>query len=258
MKRLSDLKLLGLVAFLTVALVFIGLSFVQGQEATISKGKPVKPEKKPGKPGGNDSQDMPLCIDFEGQLTASVDPLCDSGKGVDVYAGRNWGITIKIHKKTRDPYLIVSPAPLPLNPMDGDPGLTTGFLPVLGSNGRISEPEFTVSVGVNVKDMAIGADHWTNGRLRFKDDYGTFFTIFWGPYVLPDGRWRTNPSAPAIHIHRNDDADGKRNWSVMTQEDEGARSGYHTAFLWGLTPGSDLMQYCGAYQVSFSYFAIEE
>jgi len=47
MKKLLDLKLFGLVVILTVALVFIGVDFVESQVKTL--GKPDKPDK-PGKP----------------------------------------------------------------------------------------------------------------------------------------------------------------------------------------------------------------
>jgi hypothetical protein len=46
MKKLLDLKLFGLVAILTVALVFIGVDFIESQIKT--QGKPPKPPK-PGK-----------------------------------------------------------------------------------------------------------------------------------------------------------------------------------------------------------------
>jgi hypothetical protein len=42
MKKLLDLKLFGLVAFLAFALVFIGVDFIEGQA---KKGKPDKPSK---------------------------------------------------------------------------------------------------------------------------------------------------------------------------------------------------------------------
>ncbi len=46
MKKLIDLKLFGLVAFLAFVLVFIGVDFIEGQVKTL--GKPDKPDK-PGK-----------------------------------------------------------------------------------------------------------------------------------------------------------------------------------------------------------------
>ncbi len=46
MKKLLDLKLFGLVAILTVALVFIGVEFIESQVKT--QGRPDKPDK-PGK-----------------------------------------------------------------------------------------------------------------------------------------------------------------------------------------------------------------
>ena len=48
MKKILDLKLLGLVVILTVALVFIGVNFMEGQVQT--QDKPDKPFQ-PGKPG---------------------------------------------------------------------------------------------------------------------------------------------------------------------------------------------------------------
>ncbi len=48
MKRFCNLKIFGLVAILIVALVFIGVDFIESQEKT--KGKPDKPFQ-PGKPG---------------------------------------------------------------------------------------------------------------------------------------------------------------------------------------------------------------
>ena len=49
MKRFCNLKIFGLVAILTVALVFIGVDFIESQEKT--KGKPDKPFQ-PGKSEG--------------------------------------------------------------------------------------------------------------------------------------------------------------------------------------------------------------
>jgi hypothetical protein len=51
MKKLLDLKLFGLVVILTVALVFIGVDFIEGQKK--DKPDPGKPDKpfQPGNPG---------------------------------------------------------------------------------------------------------------------------------------------------------------------------------------------------------------
>ena len=65
-------------------------------------------KKSPAKVKPDDSvQDMPLCFDFDetdSVLIPNVNPLCDSIKGVEAYTGRNWGITINIHKRVSDPY----------------------------------------------------------------------------------------------------------------------------------------------------------
>lgn len=58
MKRFRNLKIFGLVVILTVALVFIGVDFIESQEKT--KGKPDKPFK-PGKSEGE-------WIEFTGDL----------------------------------------------------------------------------------------------------------------------------------------------------------------------------------------------
>jgi hypothetical protein len=64
MKKLLDLKLFGLVAFLAFALVFIGVDFIEGQ---------VKVQAKPDKPGKPDkpSTSKTEWIAFEGDLVGS-------------------------------------------------------------------------------------------------------------------------------------------------------------------------------------------
>ena len=62
MKKLPDLKLFGLVAILTVALVFIGVDFIESQVQT--QGKP----DKPGKPGKSKAE----WIQFAGDLVTPL------------------------------------------------------------------------------------------------------------------------------------------------------------------------------------------
>ena len=106
----------------------------------------------------------------------------------------------------------------------------------------------------------------TTARLRFKDDNGEEYHLFWGPGPWPGGKRWTNPSAqsaPFVSVQRNLDVgeiDPKSNWNVNTNEEIGEfnlRKGMHTAFLWLLSKPYTF-DYCGAYDVSFSYIATEE
>ena len=66
MKKLLDLKLFGLVAILTVVLVFIGVDFMEGQVQTLAK------PDKPGKPD-NPKADQ---ITFSGNLEGDAAVYC--------------------------------------------------------------------------------------------------------------------------------------------------------------------------------------
>lgn len=273
MKKIHNLKLFGLVAILTVALVFIGVDFIEGQKTTERKGNPNKP-KPPGK-GEISFQNMPLCIlSLAGKIgKLGNNSLCDSVGGVTAFAGRQWSISLEIHKNTSDPSLTLS-LDSQLGHIEGsDPNpLTDGGYyngrddptdpcptPTLLDGGRIFGPQFAVGVGIsldNIKDMEPGEYKEVEAELIFKDDYGDEYHLFWGPGLFPGGIERTNPSAPDVYVVRNSDANGKRNWLVYTQA-ESARGNAHTAFLWKLSKPWT-WDYCGAYNVSFSYTAIEE
>ena len=60
MKKLLDLKLFGLVAILTVALIFIGVDFMEGQVQTLAK------PDKPGKPDNPNAEQITFWGDLEG------------------------------------------------------------------------------------------------------------------------------------------------------------------------------------------------
>jgi hypothetical protein len=259
--RISKSKIGGFGLIIMVSCLILAFVWV-----TLDLSGTILAQKKtpPGQDKKVDStQDMPLCFDFDeadSKLIPNVNPLCDSIKQVDAYAGRNWGITIKIHKRISDPYLhLLSLDPLPW--IEGDPEVGTGIMPVLGSGGgdwRISEPEFQVALGVNVQDMAPGASLWTIARLRFRDDDGNFCTLFWGPGSFGPYQ-RSNESAPTVHVQRTDDGTGLRNWYVTSQvEDRGGYVNVHTAFLWVVNPATDIFEYSGAYNVPFIYSAIQE
>jgi hypothetical protein len=88
---------------------------------------------------------------------------------------------------------------------------------------------------------------------------GQEYQLIWGSDLLPGGFQRTNPSAPDISVLRNPDDNGKRNWDVNTNpEIGGERDGAHTAFLWWVLSPHGPRDYCGAYDVSFNYFAKEQ
>jgi hypothetical protein len=200
--------------------------------------------------------------------------LCDSISGVTAFAGRRWGVGLEINKNISNPYLILSLGnPLTRILGDLDPKTDGGYydgdgqdpcpLPFL-YDGVISEPQFVVGEGlvlVNIKNMGVG-EHWdTVARLIFKDAKGLTYHLFWGSGLMPGGFRLTNESAPDVYVVRNADEDegGKRNWYVTTNaEEEGPpREGLHTAFLWKLSKPWTF-DYCGAFDVSFSYTAIEE
>ena len=236
--------------------------------------KPGKPDKPPGDDGGDTFKDMPVRIDFGvGEITPSENPLCASTEGVTAFAGKNRTITLSIHKRIMDPYLVLSlGSPLAVDDVgpdvDPDPATDGGYfdgdgqpscpLPILDS-GRLSEPELQVGIGVNVKDIDPETHLMTNGRLRFKDDVGQEYQLLWGADLQPGGFQRTNPSAPDIYIYRNPDDNGKRKWDVYTNPEAGSgRDGAHTAFLWWVLSPHGAHDYCGAYDVSFYYIATEE
>ena len=60
MKKLLDLKLFGLVAILTVVLVFIGVDFMEGQVQTLAK------PDKPGKPDNPNAEQITFWGDLQG------------------------------------------------------------------------------------------------------------------------------------------------------------------------------------------------
>ena len=229
--------------------------------------------KKPGS-GDDTFRDMPLCIEFgDGKISPSENPLCASTEGVTAFAGRNRTITLSIHKRIENPNLVLSLGPKLVADttgpdVDPDPAADGGYFdgpgqpecppPVLGS-GRLSEPELQVGISVNVKDIDPETPLMTNGRLIFKDDVGQEYQLIWGSDPQPGGFQRTNPSAPDIRIFRNPDDDGKRNWDVDTNpEIGGERDDAHTAFLWWVLSPHGAHDYCGAYDVSFNYFAKEQ
>jgi hypothetical protein len=281
MKKIHNLKLFGLVAFLAFALVFIGVDFIEGQKKE-TKGKPDKPPGQ-GKKGDDAFQDMPLCIVFGpgeeiGPLVTNDNPLCDSISGVTAFAGRRWGIGFEIHKNTSDPsFFLTLGDRLPVDTGDPNPATDGGYYeyfcdpPDLGDDGRIFVPQFGVGVGKecpNIKDMPINTPLPTDAQLIFEDDDGDEYHLFWGPGPWPgDNPW-TNPSAPDVKVVRNHDiiivGDDQSNWNVTTNKedriDPADETGYedvHTAFLWKLSKPWT-WDYCGAFDVSFSYFAIEE
>jgi len=113
-----------------------------------------------------------------------------------------------------------------------------------------------VGIGVNLQDMDPGTGTGVNARLYFKDDSGLLYMLCWGPAPMPGGFQQTNPSAPWVEVIRNEDADGLRNWDVTTIGENRGVGDVHTAFLWASIDGP--WEYCGAFDVSFSYFAIQE
>ncbi|MGD8538271.1 MAG: hypothetical protein PVI66_06115 [Candidatus Aminicenantes bacterium] len=237
----------------------------------------AKPDKPPGqdKKGDDDAfQDMPLLIDFfAGELHSSSLPLRDSDRGITVFAGRRWGIVLEIQKNISNPYLILNlgdrltdnreypgdPNPAADGPDEGDFGNYLDFAPepILDPTGRIYEPRFMVGERVPIKDsLAISID--TGAKLYFKDAMGQTYHLFWGPDAQPGGAQRTNPLAPPVTVYRRHaEGESPRNWDVYTNADSSDRYNKHTAFLWLLSKGWTL-DYCGAYDVSFSYHAEEE
>ncbi len=248
-KHIAKIGIIGLAAIFLLSMAFISSAQMSVQ-------------KKPIKPPSDDFQDMPLCIDFlTGDLNPNIDPLCNSSRGITAYAGRRRTINLTIRKNVKDPYLTMSLGGyLTAELGDPDPANDGGDLPVLGpypvlSAGRISSPELQVGIEVNIKDMEF-TEIGTNARLYFEDESGLLYMLCWGPAPMPGGFQRTNPNAPFVSVTRNDDAAGKRNWNVTTlDQDRGLYLDVHTAFLWvSIGP----WEYCGAFDVSFSYFAIQE
>lgn len=97
MKKLLDLKLLGLVAILTVALVFIGVDFIEGQ---------VKIQAKPDKPGESKTE----LITFEGDLEGyqPVDGCCPNAGPFPEYTMTLPNGVGDIPKGTYDGYLFIN------------------------------------------------------------------------------------------------------------------------------------------------------
>lgn len=281
MKKILDLKLFGLVAILTVALFFIGVNFIEGQVKTQDK-----PDTPPGKDkkGDDDAfKDMPVCISLgPGEINEiGSKSLCDSTKGVTAFAGRRWGIGVSINKNTSNPSLSLTLGER-LDEENGDPfPRSDDYEPNFDVSGRMSEPELWAGVGKecpNIKDMPLPPSseedppNWilTEAELRFRDDNGNVYHLFWGPGLWPGDRPWTNDNpllAPEVYIERNADkptpVGDHRNWDVYTQAGEvvegdgNPRAGKNTAFLWVRLAGWTWV-YCGAYDVPFSFYAEEE
>ena len=129
--------------------------------------------------------------------------------------------------------------------------------PFLDSSKRIYEPQLVVGERVQIKDMTAD-DLGTIAKLFFKDATGQTYHLFWGPDAQPGGAQRTNPSAPPVTVYRRHaEGESPHNWDVYTNADSGDRANKHTAFLWLLSKGW-ILDYCGAYHVSFIYHAEEE
>jgi hypothetical protein len=236
-----------LVIFGFAAIFLLGMaSESTAQNATVQKGKPPK----------DSVQDLPVCAYFNaGHLGTATVPLCDSSRGISAYVGRNFNIKVAIRKNLSNPYFSLD-LTNPLDWIEGDPIPVAGLpLPTLGSDPRISEPDLQAGVEVLLIDLTTTIG--TNARLYFKDDNGVLYLLHWGPIEFPGHNQRTNPDAPFVWVTGYTDDDGKRNWSVETlAETDGVRSGIHTSFLWVSVSGP--WEYVGAYNVSFSYNAIEE
>ncbi len=219
------------------------------QNVTVQKGKPPK----------DSVQDLPVCAYFNaGHLGTTTIPLCDSSRGITAYVGRNHNIKVAIRKNLSNPYFSLD-LTNPLGWIDGDPEQVAGLpLPTLGSDDpddpRIFAPE--LQAGVLIPLIGLEGEMGTNARLYFKDDNGILFLLHWGPFEFPGDNQRTNPGAPYVRITGSTDDDGKRNWLVETTAKDGVRSDIHSAFLWVSVSGP--WEYVGAYDVSFSYNAIEE
>lgn len=279
-KLITRLGILGLAVILCLSLA----SYSIDQEAITQ----AKPDKPPGqdKKGDDAFQDMPLFIDyFAGELHSSSLPLRDSERGITAFAGRRRTIFLEINKNISNPHLYLTlgnrltadpedPDPANDGPEPGDYGNYPDFAPPpdldLGGNpaGAIIGPEFMAGVGVNIKDMI--EDYLpTMARLHFKDAQGRTYYLFWGPGPWAGGKLWTNPdplSAPHVIVDRLHEITGDgvilspRHWNALTHAEvgnENPRENKHTAFLWLISKGW-IPDYCGAFNVSFSYHAQEE
>ena len=236
-----------LLIFGFAAIFLLGMAWDStAQNDTVQRGKPPK----------DSVQDLSVCAYFNAGHLGIVppDPLCDSSRGITAYVGRNHNIKVAIRKNLSNPYFSLD-LTNPLDWIDGDPFPVAGLPPVPSTGGRISEPE--LQAGIEVPLIGLGGEIGTIARLYFKDDNDVLYLLHWGPFEFPGHNQRTNPDAPEVSITGYTDTNGKRNWSVHTQgQERGGFNECHTAFLWVSVSGP--WEYVGAYNVSFSYLAIEE
>jgi hypothetical protein len=253
MKKLLDLKLLGLVAILTVALVFIGVDFIKGQATT--QGKPDKP---PGKKGedGHLTHDMPAITVF---LDLSTDAVRSDGEGpyiddidrVTCFIGRRAGqfVLTTAHKYTSGRMLCVDDTnviPSPPPPIPPNPSSYLGDCRVaeMATGGEGDSP--VLPRGVDLRFMTAASR--VGMSLILFDDRQNLWRLIYGEIVNDELEGGVLVTPKDFDPNRDVDGDGEADaveWEITTDGD-----GSPTAILWWNLGWNDPIYY-GPFEVPF-------
>ncbi|MFG0283699.1 MAG: hypothetical protein ACF8R7_04695 [Phycisphaerales bacterium JB039] len=242
-------------------------------EAAAQKGKG-------GQSGGGGDKDLSVCITMSsaGDLTSDGSgDYCGSVQGVNAAVGRRRAIGLGLgDKPNQDRRLVLTlGTQLPEAPGDPDPNTDGGQIqqPTPGDWSTHPLPEIppegltgTLQAAYRVNVLRMGEEgeepnpNFRNARLLWTDPQGREWRMYWGPHPQPGGFQTTNPDAPEVKITRAEDTSGLLNeWHVVTLEDLAPeRLGTCTAFLWLENNPNGPDDYCGAFDVSFEFVAVEE
>ena len=258
----------------------LGATILAATALAIAPMEAAAQKGKGGQSGGGGDKDLSVCttMNSAGDLTGDGGgAYCDSDQGISAAVGRRRSIVLLLDDKpNQDRRLVLTlGSQLPAAPGDPDPNTDGGQIeqPAPGDWSTHPLPEIPaegitgelwVAYRVNVLRMGEEGEepnpNLRNARLLWTDPQGREWRMYWGPYPQPGGAQQTNPDAPEVQITRAEDASGLLNeWHVATLEDLAPeRAGACTAFLWLENNPNGPDDYCGAFDVSFEYVAVEQ